>query len=123
MRVIVTGGRNFTNSEFLFRALDSLAPRPALIIEGGQRTYHPVTREIVGGADYWAKVWAERKDIEVFTIMANWRLHGRAAGPLRNMRLLSMGQPDIVISFPGGAGTADMVSRAISAGIPVKRIQ
>jgi len=123
MRVIVTGGRNFTNSEFLFRALDSLAPRPTLIIEGGQRTYHPVTREIVGGADYWAKVWAERKDIEVFTIKANWKLHGRAAGPLRNMRLLSMGQPDLVISLPGGAGTADMVSRAISAGVPVRRIQ
>ena len=123
MRVIVTGGRNFTNSEFLFRTLDSLAPRPTLIIEGGQRTYHPVTREIVGGADYWAKVWAERKDIEVFTIKANWKLHGRAAGPIRNTRLIQMGQPDLCVAFLGGAGTADMVAKAIAAGVPVKRIQ
>lgn len=29
------------------------------------------------------------------------------------------GKPDLVVAFPGGAGTADMVSRARRAGIDV----
>lgn len=122
MRTLVCGGRNFTDSALLFATLDALVPRPTLIIEGGQRTFAPHSREIIGGADYWAKIWAERNGIEAFTIMANWRLHGRAAGPIRNGRLLSMGQPDICIAFKGGFGTADCVQKARDAGVPVKLI-
>lgn len=123
MRTLVCGGRDFRDSALLFKTLDALRPVPTLIIEGGQRSYAPHSYEIIGGADYWAKVWAERKGIEVFTIKANWRLHGRAAGPIRNTRLIQMGQPDICVAFVGGAGTADCVQKAIAAGVPVKRIQ
>ena len=35
--------------------------------------------------------------------------HGNAAGPIRNQRMLDHGKPDIVVAFPGGSGTADMV--------------
>ncbi len=30
--------------------------------------------------------------------------------------------PDLVIAFPGGKGTADMVARAEKAGVPVQRV-
>jgi hypothetical protein len=30
---------------------------------------------------------------------------------------------DLVIAFPGGAGTADMIRRAEAAGIEVRRIE
>jgi predicted polyphosphate/ATP-dependent NAD kinase len=30
-------------------------------------------------------------------------------------------KPDLVVAFPGGDGTADMVWRAEAAGVPVQR--
>jgi formate dehydrogenase assembly factor FdhD len=32
---------------------------------------------------------------------------------------LSKGKPDLVVAFPGGRGTADMVRKAQTAGVPV----
>ena len=34
--------------------------------------------------------------------------------------MLDEGKPDLVIAFPGGRGTFDMVSRAIEAGLPTE---
>ncbi len=53
---------------------------------------------------------------------ADWHEHGRAAGPIRNARMIAEGRPDLVIAFPGGRGTADMVSRARKAGIEVREV-
>ena len=33
--------------------------------------------------------------------------------------MLDKGKPDLVVAFPGGIGTADMVAKARGAGIPV----
>jgi len=33
--------------------------------------------------------------------------------------MLAEGEPDAVLAFPGGRGTADMVRRAKRAGVPV----
>lgn len=45
-----------------------------------------------------------------------------AAGPIRNQHMLDIGKPDVVLAFPGGRGTEDMIRRAEKAGVPVKRI-
>jgi hypothetical protein len=42
---------------------------------------------------------------------------GRSGGPKRNQQMLEEGKPDLVLAFPGGRGTADMVRRAPS-GVP-----
>lgn len=36
--------------------------------------------------------------------------------------MIDEGKPDMVVAFPGGAGTADMVRRAKAADIPVVEI-
>lgn len=46
-----------------------------------------------------------------------------AAGPRRNQRMVDEGKPDLVVAFPGGDGTEDMITRAAKAGIEVRRIQ
>lgn len=53
---------------------------------------------------------------------ANWKKHGKAAGPIRNQHMLDEGKPDLVIAFPGGRGTADMVARARKAGVKVVEV-
>jgi len=51
--------------------------------------------------------------------MANWAELGRKAGPIRNQQMLDEGKPNLVVAFPGGRGTADIVRRARAAGIEV----
>lgn len=47
--------------------------------------------------------------------------HGRAGGPIRNseMAAYAKGKPAVCVAFPGGKGTADMVTKAQRAGIEV----
>lgn len=54
---------------------------------------------------------------------ADWKRHGRGAGPIRNRAMLKTWSPDIVIAYPGGNGTADMCDIAIKAGVPVIQVQ
>jgi precorrin-6x reductase len=75
-----------------------------------------------GGADALASAWSLVYGIPNRRYVAKWGKHGRAAGPIRNQQMLEDNPIDLVIAFPGGAGTADMVSRAEAAGIEVRRI-
>jgi hypothetical protein len=54
---------------------------------------------------------------------ADWGLHGKAAGAIRNRAML-VGPPpaDLVIAFPGGRGTANCVAQAEALGIRVVRV-
>ena len=108
MRVLVCGGRDFEDVRLAMHTLDSWhAAQPiSCIIEGGAE-----------GADRLARRWAYAAGIGVDTYKADWDLHGRAAGPIRNQRMIDEGKPDLVIAFPGGRGTADMVRRARVAAI------
>src|SRR5690606_11824331 len=49
---------------------------------------------------------------------ADWQRHGRAAGPIRNQQMVDSGA-DLVIAFPGGRGTADLIRRAPGIPVPV----
>jgi hypothetical protein len=69
------------------------------------------------GADRLAREWAEGMAIRVETFDADWMAHGPAAGPMRNRRMLEEGRPDMLVAFPGGAGTADMVRQARRARV------
>lgn len=122
-RAIVFGGRYFTDSEYLFDVLDrEQAAEPfECIIEGGQRTRDPVSREIIGGADYWAKQWASWRGVPVHTVKADWSL-GKKGGPIRNQRMIEEYRATEGIGFPGGRGTADMLSKLKAAGLDWKQV-
>lgn len=110
LRVLVCGGRDFSDRRAVFSALDALREKHGdlFIIHGAAR-----------GADSLAGEWALERGQHGVACPANWTRDGRAAGPLRNARMLTH-SPNLVLAFPGGRGTADMVSRAVRAGIPVE---
>lgn len=112
MKVLVCGGRDYSDGDRVYTELDKL--RPNVVIEGGAQ-----------GADFFARVWADRnlRDGCCLSYKANWDIHGKAAGPIRNQWMLVNGCPDLVLAFPGGRGTADMVRRAKRAGIRVIEIE
>lgn len=111
-RILVTGGRDFADVDFLDRVLDEFHAGPrgpiGVVIHGAAR-----------GADSLAGAWAERRGVMVEAYVADWEGQGRAAGPLRNKLMLDEGKPDIVIAFPGGRGTANMMKQATERGVEV----
>lgn len=107
MKVLVTGGRTFSNRSLLLTTLDSL------------HIDHVFTTMIHGGAsgaDRLAGEWAASRGIPVESHPADWQRYGLAAGPIRNQQMIAE-KPDMVVAFPGGRGTADMVRRARQAGV------
>lgn len=118
MKVLVCGGRRFGVGDegrrlFMFRTLAGLHERHhfTAIIEGG-----------APGADASAATFGKQHGIPVMTFKPDWDQYGRAAGPIRNREMLERGKPDMVIAFPGGRGTADMIEAANEAGVPVTEI-
>lgn len=107
--VVVCGGRNFEDREFVWHVLDAFHAAHSIqrVIEGGCR-----------GADRWAMEWAMAKGISSHTFPADWKKHGKGAGSIRNAEMLAQ-NPDAVIAFPGGPGTANCVRQAEALGIPV----
>jgi hypothetical protein len=74
------------------------------------------------GADSIARLAAEDLGLRTEAHPADWARYGRrAAGPIRNQEMLDSGI-DLVIAFPGGRGTADMVRRARKAGITIREV-
>jgi YspA, cpYpsA-related SLOG family len=108
MRVLVCGGRNYNDRAAVFRMLDALAP--SVVITGGCPT----------GADMHADRWTYERGVQIEHHPADWERYGRAAGPIRNQAMLNEARPDLVLAFPGGKGTADMVKRAEVAGVAVR---
>jgi ABC-type sugar transport system substrate-binding protein len=114
VRVLVCGGRDFNDRALMAVEMQRLwvaRGYPAALIHGDAR-----------GADRLAEEWAKRHGVPVLSFPADWENHGRAAGSIRNQLMLDAGKPDLVVAFPGGRGTADMVRRAKAAGVPVVEV-
>ena len=110
LRVIVCGGRSYDDRSAVYAALDRLHVDTPLV-----RLIHGAAT----GADTLAHEWAVERGIMDEAFPANWEKNGRAAGPIRNKAMIILGKPHLVVAFPGGHGTADMVRRARAAGIEV----
>lgn len=121
MRILVCGSRHFDDWGLLCQTMDRAIPYEldgqnydaTTIIEGGAK-----------GADFLARVWAKYMDVPFVEYPADWKTHGKAAGPIRNQQMLVEGKPDMVIAFlaPNSRGTKHMIEIAQKANIPVNII-
>lgn len=73
------------------------------------------------GADTFAAQWARDNNVPYDVYPADWRKYGRAAGPIRNKQMLTVGKPDLVVAFhpdlSNSKGTLNMVRQAYKAGV------
>lgn len=111
----MTGGRQFGDWPYLRMTLDLLHMSDAGPIEH-------VAHGNYAGVDLMADAWAKSRGIPRTPYPADWTAQGRAAGPIRNRRMLKAESPDLVVAFPGGAGTADCVKAAREFGFNVHHV-
>lgn len=113
-RVLVCGGREFRDLAAMTAVLNPLRAffsPDFVLIHGAAR-----------GADMTAHTWAFFQGCPVISMPANWDKYGKAAGVIRNSWMLKYAEPDLVIAFPGGVGTADMIRQAKEKGIDIYEV-
>ncbi len=120
LRVLVCGGRDYSNVERLYKVLDW--------VDGSWESAEstgPISTIISGharGADQLAEKYANEKNIPLEIYPAQWDVHGKSAGVIRNQEMLDEGLPDLVVAFPGGKGTAHMVKIAQKANVMMLQV-
>jgi hypothetical protein len=110
VRVLVCGGRDYFDQDRVDQLLDKIHDTTPIteLCQGG-----------AAGADALGKRWAIKRGIPHVEYPANWKEHGKVAGPIRNNKMLREFKPDLVVAFPGGRGTGHMVSISERAKVDV----
>jgi hypothetical protein len=110
-RLLICGDREWTDERPIVALLAQCEPG-TVVIHGAAR-----------GADSIAGRVAKEFGLEVEPYPADWTVHGKAAGPIRNSQMLTEGRPTEVHAFhtdiTRSKGTKDMVTKASRVGLPV----
>jgi len=111
--LIVTGGRDYFPTHAQLHSLKLIAQA-----RGVTELVHGDARGVDRQVDSVFRLYLPDVTIKTFPYKAE---HGRVGGPIRNseMAAYAKGKPALCVAFPGGKGTADMVTKATRAGIEV----
>ncbi len=115
-RVIVAGGRDFSDYELLAEKLDFLLENitSPVIVSGTAR-----------GADTLGEQYAAERGYSVNRFPADWQTHGKRAGYLRNAEMAK--NADCLVAFWNGrrerSGTYMMIQIAKERGLQVRVIR
>lgn len=105
MRLIIAGGREFTNEDYMVDSLNRLIEEKKLPPESEWEIVSGMAR----GADSIAANLARSNGIKLKCFPAHWELHGKKAGFIRN---IEMGEyADMLVAFWNGysRGTEHMI--------------
>jgi hypothetical protein len=105
MRIIVAGSREITDRLLIFDFLDQVS---------AANKDTPITEVVSGGAkgvDQIGEDWAREHNIPVKQFLAQWNIHGKSAGPIRNKEMAEYA--DALIAFWDGQskGTKNMIEQ------------
>lgn len=111
-KIIIAGGRDFNDYTLLTKVCNEAIPRMAgdntpVIVSGG-----------AAGADSLGEQYAQENGIAIERHPADWKKHGKAAGPIRNAEMAACA--DFLIAFWDGKsrGTQNMMMNAVKKDIP-----
>ena len=108
MRILVCGGRDYDDGAKVSEVLDGLLIQHEieLLIHGG-----------ASGADSLAAQWAERRGVQQ-VVFGSASVPAPTRTRIMLDTLLRSGE-GLIVAFPGGLGTAELVDRARARGITV----
>lgn len=104
MRVAIVGSRGYSDLNAVIEYVAEL-PTDTVVITGGAR-----------GVDLTAETAARKRGLEVVVHLADWENLGKAAGPIRNQKVVD--DCDKLTAFWDGTspGTKGVISLASKAG-------
>lgn len=115
MRVLICGSRGWHDAfpiDVILAGCD--------VLSDGQGEKLVVIHGDAPGADRLAKSLAKGWRAEIIDEPADWDTYGRAAGPIRNKKMLDDHNPDVVFAFRSSgksSGTDNMVEQAEKRGV------
>lgn len=115
MKVVVTGTRETLTEEWIEIIGDTLLEYEIDVLVHGGCT----------GVDKECDRLALSMGWRVVEVRANWRKYGRAAGPMRNRKMIDEYEPELVLAFPieSSRGTRDCIEYAKKKGVPTRVIE
>ncbi len=111
MRIIIAGGRHITEASLVDQAMNKFIAdvgQPTEIVSGGAT-----------GVDELGENWARLRVLPVKMFRANWKLHGKAAGPIRNAEMGKYAEALVAIWDGKSKGTGNMILQMQQLGKPV----
>lgn len=115
-RILICGDRNWTDVKAIAKVMRGFDPHTSILICGMARGADRISYQLAKGTGW-----------RVMEFPADWDKHGRAAGPIRNAEMLTVGKPELVIAFhddlDNSKGTANMVKIAKRAGVRVRLVR
>ena len=121
-RVLVCGGREYDDRASFFHFMDRVLKTIGATGENPRRDV-VIIHGAAPGADSLADDYGRERGLRIIRYPADWKTHGRSAGPIRNRLMLTDSQPNVIIAFKGGRGTADMITIGKKAGVPVYEVK
>ena len=106
MRTIVAGSRGVEDPALVLAAIQSCGWTITEVVSGGAR-----------GVDSLGESLALQYGVPCKVFPANWSLHGKAAGPIRNEEMARYAQALVAVWDGQSRGTRDMINRAKSLGL------
>ncbi len=113
MRVLFSGSRKFADDEAVIEMLEGLIKKV-----GGDPSKITVVHGGAPGLDSVVGILAKSMGMKVEVHEADWHIHAKAAGPIRNQKMVDLGA-NLLVAYPlpGGSGTQDCIARAVKAKI------
>ena len=115
MKVIIAGGREFTDLSLMSKKMDTFLSQitePITIVSGTAR-----------GADSTGELYAGHRGYEVIKMPANWDKHGKSAGYIRNEAMASVADACVVFWDGRSKGTGHMINLANNRKLLVRVIR
>lgn len=111
-KVIIAGCRDFADYELLKEKCDfylqNQKPENVVIVSGH-----------ASGADALGERYGQERGLQLETYPADWKAHGRAAGPIRNAQMASVARTLIAFWDGKSRGTKNIIDTATKRGLKV----
>ncbi len=122
MKLIIAGSRTIEPSIHLLHSLISqLTLKPTEIVSGGaegvDRCAKKLTDNFIGSAYYDKLFYEKYKEFP-----ADWKTHGKAAGPIRNKQMAEYADALLLIWDGESRGSASMKNEMIKLGKPMYEV-
>ena len=112
-RLIVAGGRHFSNYSLMKQSIEAFIAKYNL-------TDVMIVSGTASGADQMGERYASYNDLPVEKHPANWTLHAKAAGPIRNREMADVSQGLVAFWDGKSKGTKNMIETATKLGLDVE---